>query len=154
RGIDTAQYTRAASRALAQAQSENKLRLLPGERVEWTGQHRLLVEGDERLRNIVAAVVLSMLVLLWIQFRSLGASLIVLACVPFALVGSLWTVFLAGYALSAPVWVGMLSALGLAMQTSVVMILYIDEAFHQRLHEGRLHSRADLIEAHAEGTLR
>ena len=44
-------------------------------------------------------VLLSMFVLLWIQFRSLGASLIVLACVPFALVGSLWTVFLAGYAL-------------------------------------------------------
>jgi Cu(I)/Ag(I) efflux system membrane protein CusA/SilA len=154
RGVDPAHYTHAATDALARARSENKLRLLPGERIEWTGQHRLLTDTDERLRNICAAVLLSMFVLIWIQFRSLSASLIVLACVPFALVGSLWTVFLAGYALSAPVWVGMLSALGLAMQTGVVMILYIDEAFYQRLQDDRLHSRADIIAAHAEGTLR
>jgi Cu(I)/Ag(I) efflux system membrane protein CusA/SilA len=74
--------------------------------------------------------------------------------VPFALVGALWTVFLAGYALSAPVWIGLLSVIGLAMQTGVVMIVYIDEAFHRRLKEGRLHSRDDIIAAHAEGSIR
>jgi Cu(I)/Ag(I) efflux system membrane protein CusA/SilA len=153
-GIDPAQYTHAAMRALARARSANKLRLFPGERIEWTGQHRLLADADERLQQIVAGVLLAMLILLWIQFRSLTASLIVLVSVPFALVGSLWTVFLAGYALSAPVWVGLLSAFGLAMQTGVVMIVYIDEAFHQRLQEGGLRSRADIIEAHAEGTIR
>ena len=61
-----------------------------------------------------------------------------LVSVPFALVGSFWTLYLLGYALSAPVWVGLLSVVGLAMQTGVVMVVYIDEAFHRRLPEGRL----------------
>ena len=61
-----------------------------------------------------------------------------LASVPFALVGSFWTLFLLGYPLSAPVWVGLLSTVGLAMQMGVVMVVYIDDAFYRRLREGRL----------------
>ena len=79
-----------------------------------------------------------MLGLLFLQFRSLSEALIVLASVPFALVGSVWTLFVLGYPLSAPVWVGLLSVFGLAMQTGVVMVVYIDEAFHRRVREGRL----------------
>jgi Cu(I)/Ag(I) efflux system membrane protein CusA/SilA len=153
-GTDPEQYVEAATRALERARAANTLRLLPGERIEWTGQYRLLAEGQRRLRFIIPLVVVSMFALLWLQFRSLGASLIILASVPFALVGSLWTLFLAGYPLSAPVWVGLLSVVGVAMQTGVVMIVYIDEAFHRRLREGRVTSRADIVEAHAEGTIR
>ena len=94
-----------------------------------------------------------MLGLLLLQFRSLTEALIVLASVPFALVGSFWTLFLLGYPLSAPVWVGLLSVVGLAMQTGVVMVVYIDEAFHRRVREGRLRSRDDIVDAHAEGTV-
>jgi Cu(I)/Ag(I) efflux system membrane protein CusA/SilA len=56
--------------------------------------------------------------------------------------------------MSAPVWVGLLSTAGLAMQTGVVMVVYIDDAFHRRVREGRLRSRDDIVEAHAEGTVR
>jgi Cu(I)/Ag(I) efflux system membrane protein CusA/SilA len=94
-----------------------------------------------------------MIGLLFWQFRSLTEALIVLVSVPFALVGSIWTLFLLHYPLSAPVWVGLLSTIGLAMQTGVVMVVYIDEAFHRRVREGRLKSRDDIIEAHAEGTV-
>jgi Cu(I)/Ag(I) efflux system membrane protein CusA/SilA len=55
--------------------------------------------------------------------------------------------------MSAPVWVGLLSTVGLAMQTGVVMVVYIDEAFQRRVREGRLRTREDIIEAHAEGTV-
>ena len=102
---------------------------------------------------IVPLVVLSMLGLLCWQFRSLTEALIVLLSVPFALVGSFWTLFLLGYHLSAPVWVGLLSVLGLAMQTGVVMVVYIDEAFHRRVRAGRLATRDDIVAAHAEGTV-
>ena len=95
-----------------------------------------------------------MLGLLLLQFRSLTEALIVLASVPFALVGSFWTLYLLGYPLSAPVWVGLLSVVGLAMQTGVVMVVYIDEAFHRRVREGRMRSRDDIVAAHAEGTVR
>jgi Cu(I)/Ag(I) efflux system membrane protein CusA/SilA len=61
--------------------------------------------------------------------------------------------FLLGYPLSAPVWVGLLSVVGLAMQTGVVMVVYIDEAFHRRVREGRIERREDIVEAHAEGTI-
>src|SRR6185436_1385870 len=96
----------------------------------------------------------SMLALLFLQFRSLTEALIVLISVPFALVGSFWTLYLLDYRLSAPVWVGLLSVVGLAMQTGVVMVVYIDEAFHRRVREGRLRTRDDIIDAHAEGTVR
>src|SRR5207253_11141845 len=79
---------------------------------------------------------------------------IVLVSVPFALVGSVWTLYWLDYKLSAPVWVGLLSVVGLAMQTGVVMVVYIDEAFHRRVREGRLQTRDDIIAAHGEGTVR
>jgi Cu(I)/Ag(I) efflux system membrane protein CusA/SilA len=127
--------------------------LRAGERIEWTGQHDLFASGRRRLRWIVPSVVLSMLLLLYLQFRSLTAAVIVLASVPFALVGSVWTLALAGYALSPPVWVGLLSVIGLAMQTGVVMVVYIDDAFHRRVRAGQLRTRDDIVAAHAEGTV-
>ena len=101
----------------------------PGERIEWTGQYELLAAGERRLQVIAPLVLLSMLGLLFLQFKSLTQALIVLVSVPFALVGSFWTLYLLDYRLSAPVWVGLLSVVGLAMQTGVVMVVYIDEAF-------------------------
>ena len=95
-----------------------------------------------------------MVALLYLQFRSLAEVCIVLASVPFALVGSIWTLHWLGYPLSPPVWVGLLSVTGLAMQTGVVMVVYIDDAFRRRLAEGRLRTREDVVEAHAEGTIR
>jgi Cu(I)/Ag(I) efflux system membrane protein CusA/SilA len=112
-----------------------------------------MAEGQQRLKWIVPLVALSMLALLFLQFRSLTEALIVLASVPFALVGSFWTLYLLGYPLSAPVWVGLLSTAGLAMQTGVVMVVYIDDAFHRRVREGKLRSREDIVAAHAEGTV-
>ncbi len=143
---------RRAQRELDQAVTQSGL-LQPGERIEWTGQYELLAEGQQRLKWIVPLVAISMLILLFLQFRSLTEALIVLVSVPFALVGSFWTLFLLGYPLSAPVWVGLLSTVGLAMQTGVVMVVYIDDAFHRRVREGKLQSREDIVAAHAEGTV-
>ncbi len=152
-GVDVATYVRDAESALEQAQSKGELRLEPGERIEWTGQSQLLAAGERRLEWIAPLMAIAMVGLLFLQFRSLTEALIVLVSVPFALVGSFWTLFLLHYPLSAPVWVGLLSTIGLAMQTGVVMVVYIDEAFHRRVREGRIHDRGDIIAAHAEGTI-
>jgi Cu(I)/Ag(I) efflux system membrane protein CusA/SilA len=149
-GTDLADYVERARRAITPA----ALALGQGERIEWTGQYELIVAGHSRLRWIVPVVALLMLGLLLYQFRSLTEALIVLVAVPFALVGSVWTLYALGYPMSAPVWVGLLSVVGLAMQTGVVMVVYIDEAFHRRVREGRLGSRDDIVAAHAEGTVR
>jgi Cu(I)/Ag(I) efflux system membrane protein CusA/SilA len=146
-------YVERAQQAVSTATAAGTLALQPAERIEWTGQYDLLLAGKRRLLWIVPLVVLSMLGLLYLQFRSVTEALLVLASVPFALVGSIWTLYLAGYALSAPVWVGLLATAGLAMQTGVVMVVYIDAAFHRRLREGRIQTRDDIVEAHAEGTV-
>ena len=117
------------------------LQATAGERLEWTGQYKLLTAGQRRLQIIVPLVALVMLGLLFFQFRSLTEALIVLVSVPFALVGSFWTLYLLDYRLSAPVWVGLLSVVGLAMQTGVVMVVYIDDAFRRRVREGRMRNR-------------
>jgi Cu(I)/Ag(I) efflux system membrane protein CusA/SilA len=129
------------------------LQAASGERLEWTGQYKLLMAGQHRLQIIVPLVAVLMLGLLFLQFRSVVEALIVLVSVPFALVGSFWTLYLLDYRLSAPVWVGLLSVVGLAMQTGVVMVVYIDDAFFRRVREGKLQSRADIVAAHAEGTV-
>ncbi|HSS39656.1 MAG TPA: efflux RND transporter permease subunit, partial [Polyangia bacterium] len=131
-----------------------RLKLLPGERIEWTGQYQMLSSGRRRLQLIVPLVALAMLGLLYLQFRNLTEALIVLVSVPFALVGSFWTLYLLDYKLSAPVWVGLLSVTGLAMQTGVLMVIYIDEAYRRRVQAGLLRTRDDIVAAHAEGTVR
>jgi Cu(I)/Ag(I) efflux system membrane protein CusA/SilA len=152
-GVDVERYVAQAKRDVESALSTDKVRLRDDERLEWTGQYGLLVAGQERLRWIVPLLGLSMLGLLYLQFRSWTEAFLVLSSVPFALVGSFWTLYWLGYPLSAPVWVGLLSVVGLAMQTGVVMVVYIDEAFHRRVREGRLKTREDIVAAHAEGTV-
>jgi Cu(I)/Ag(I) efflux system membrane protein CusA/SilA len=152
-GVDVESYTREAQEALGKAKARGDIRLEPGERIDWTGQSELLAAAQRRLRWIAPLMAIAMIGLLFWQFRSFTEALIVLASVPFALVGSVWTLFLLHYPLSAPVWVGLLSTIGLAMQTGVVMVVYIDEAFHRRVREGRIRDRSDIIAAHAEGTV-
>jgi Cu(I)/Ag(I) efflux system membrane protein CusA/SilA len=152
-GVDVERYVETAGREVDRAVAANEVRVEPGERIEWTGQYALLTAGKRRLQWIAPIVAISMLALLWLQFRHLTESLIVLVSVPFALVGSFWTLFLLSYPLSAPVWVGLLSTVGLAMQTGVVMVVYIDEAFYKRVREGKLKNRDDIVAAHAEGTI-
>ncbi len=153
-GTDVSSYVSAAQQNLSGAVGRGEIGLEPGERIEWTGQYQLMAAGQGRLKWIAPLVVIAMFGLLLLQFRNVAEALIVLLSVPFALVGSFWTLFLLHYPMSAPVWVGLLSTVGLAMQTGVVMVVYIDEAFQRRVREGRLRSREDIIEAHAEGTVR
>ncbi len=153
-GTDIQSYVTRARQEVDKALATGVVQIGPNERIEWTGQYDLLLAGQRRLMWIVPIVALLMLGLLFLQFRSFSEAFLVLVSVPFALVGSFWTLYLLGYPLSAPVWVGLLSVVGLAMQTGVVMVVYIDAAFHQRIREGRINSRDDIIEAHAEGTIR
>lgn len=91
--------------------------------------------------------------LLYINFRSVTETIIVLLSVPFALVGSIWFLYLLGYNLSVAVWVGMIALAGLAAQTGVVMIIYLDEAYNRWKSEGRLRSGDDLRESITEGAV-
>lgn len=152
-GTDLREYVERAQREIDTATAAGELALQPGERLGWAGEYRLLEAGERGLARVVPIAAVVMFALLILQFRSVAEAAIVLLSVPFALVGSIWALFLAHCPLSAPVWVGLLATAGLAMQTGVVMVIYIDEAFHRRAREGRMRGPEDIIEAHAEGTV-
>lgn len=134
-------------------QSAGTLPLTRGMWVEWTGQWRELSQMEERMKVLIPLALGVVVLLLYLQFRSLTETLIVLLSVPFALVGSVWALYLLDYRVSTAVWVGVIALVGLAAQTGVVMIVYIDHAYERRLNAGQIRSRDDIVAAHAEGTI-
>jgi Cu(I)/Ag(I) efflux system membrane protein CusA/SilA len=129
------------------------LKLPPGTFLRWTGQYELLEQMQERMRFLVPLTLLLVLLLLYINFGRLAPALIVLASVPFALVGSVWLLALLGYHLSTAVWVGLIALVGLATQTGVVMVVYCDVAYRRALSQGRIQGFDDIVEATLEGSV-
>ncbi|MCG8088789.1 MAG: CusA/CzcA family heavy metal efflux RND transporter [Candidatus Thiodiazotropha endolucinida] len=101
--------------------------LPPGYAVTWSGQYEQMLEARERLRVAIPAAVAIILVLLMIHFGRTDRTLMVMMALPFGLVGGLWAVYLAGYNLSVAVAVGFIALGGIAVETAVVMLIYIDQ---------------------------
>jgi Cu(I)/Ag(I) efflux system membrane protein CusA/SilA len=135
------------------ARARGELSLSGGMYLKWTGQYELLDQMRARMKILVPVALGIVALLLYAQFRSVTEVAIVFLSIPFALVGSFWMLWLLDYRLSTAVWVGVIALVGLATQTGVVMIVYIDQAFLRRVREGTIRSREDIIEAHAEGTI-
>jgi Cu(I)/Ag(I) efflux system membrane protein CusA/SilA len=150
---DVGRYLTDARRAVDAAVARGEVRTPAGGWIRWTGQYELIAAMEARMKVLVPLTLVIVLVLLYLQFRNLTEALIVLLSVPFALVGSVWALHLLDYHLSTAVWVGVIALVGLAAQTGVVMIVYIDHAYEKRLREGRIRSLDDIVEAHAEGTI-
>lgn len=145
---DIGSYVAAAKQAV-----EKQMRLPPGYSLKWTGQYELLQSMQQRMRFLVPLTLVIVLMLLYFNFGNLTESLIVLASVPFALVGSIWLMALLHYNLSTAVWVGIIALVGLAAQTGVVMVVYCDTAYHRRKREGRIRDLDDIVEATLEGSV-
>ncbi len=150
---DLGGYVDDAKAAVEQARQRGAFALGPGMYLKWTGQYELLEQMRGRMAVLVPLALMLVALLLYFQFKNLTEVLIVLLSIPFALVGSVWLLYLMDYRLSTAVWVGVIALVGLAAQTGVVMIVYIDHAFERRLREGRLRSLEDIIKAHTEGTV-
>ena len=147
-GRDLRGYVRDAQRAV-----EGGVSLPPGYRLIWTGQYEHLVRAEERLKLVVPVTLAVILLLLYLNFRSLTKSLLVLLSVPFAAVGAIWYLTYLHYNLSVAVWVGIIALAGVAAETGVVMVVYLDEAYERRTREGRMRSVSDLREAIFEGAV-
>jgi Cu(I)/Ag(I) efflux system membrane protein CusA/SilA len=147
-GRDLRGYVQDAQRAV------HELVTLPsGYRLIWTGQYEHLVRAEERLKLVVPVTLAVILLLLYLNFRSLAKSLIVLLSVPFAVIGAIWYLHYLGYNLSVAVWVGIIALAGVAAETGVVMLVYLDEAYERRVREGRMITAQDLHEAIMEGAV-
>ncbi|MGH7639224.1 MAG: efflux RND transporter permease subunit [Gemmatimonadaceae bacterium] len=130
--------------AEARALLERRLTLPPGYRLEWSGQYEAMQRAAKRLRFVVPITLAIILLLLYAHFRSMTESLLIMLSVPFALVGSVWFMWALDYNLSVAVAVGLIALAGVAAETGVVMLLYLDHAYAARVADGRLLTRADV----------
>jgi Cu(I)/Ag(I) efflux system membrane protein CusA/SilA len=137
----------------ARAAVANQLTLPPGYTLMWSGQYEFMQRVAEKLRVVVPVTIGIIFLLLYLTFRGVAESLIVMLLLPFSLVGGIWFLWLLDYNTSVAVWVGFIALAGVAAETGVVMLIYLDEAFNSRSAKGQMKSRSDVAAAVREGAL-
>lgn len=125
----------------------------PGYTLAWAGQYKYLQRVREKLKLVVPVTIVFIFLLLYFNFRSVPKTLIVLLSVPFSVVGAVWLLWLLGYNTSVAVWVGIIALAGVAAETGVVMIVYLDEYFDRYQRQGRMKSLQQLREAVTGGAV-
>jgi len=112
-----------------------------------------MLRVKERLKVVIPITLALIFVLLYMNFKSIPETFIILLSIPFAMTGSIWFLWMMGYNLSIAVWVGIIALSGLAAQTGTVMIIYLDEAFHAYQKAGKMRNQHDLFEAITYGAV-
>jgi Cu(I)/Ag(I) efflux system membrane protein CusA/SilA len=132
----------------AQAAVAEKVVLPPGYSLGWSGQFEYLERAKARLAIVVPVTLAIIFLLLYLNFRRLTETMIVMLSLPFALVGGIWLMWWMGFNLSVAVAVGFIALAGVAAETGVIMLIYLDHALAERqsevAREGRAFTRADL----------
>ena len=134
----------------AQQVVHDRVQLPPGYTLVWSGQYEYMQRAKARLALVVPAVLAIIFLLLYFNFKSVGESLIVMLSLPFALVGGIWFTWALGYNWSVAVAIGFVALAGVAAETGVVMLIYLDHAWKARAAAGR-RDLAGLYEAVMEG---
>jgi Cu(I)/Ag(I) efflux system membrane protein CusA/SilA len=141
----------------AKSRIEADLELPAGYSLGWSGQYEYLERAAERLKTVVPFTLGVIVLLLYLNFRNARDVLLILGALPFALVGGVWLLYLLDYDLSIAVAVGFIALAGVAAETGVVMVMYLEHAWADRRRsaqaEGRTPTRRDLREAIVEGAL-
>ncbi|WP_147652647.1 efflux RND transporter permease subunit [Vulcaniibacterium gelatinicum] len=152
RESDIGRYVRAAQQAVAR-----EVKFPPGYHATWSGQYEYMQRAAARMRIVVPVTLALIFLLLYLNFRRVTESLIVMLSVPFALVGGVWLMWALDYNLSVAVAVGFIALAGVAAETGVVMLIYLDHALRARAEAARLEGRgldaADLRAAIVEGAV-
>ena len=129
----------------------------PGYYVTWSGQFEYMERAIDKMKIVIPVTLLSIFLLLYLNFRRVTETLIVMLSVPFALVGGIWLMWLLGYNLSVAVAVGFIALAGVAAETGVIMLIYLDHAWEavkaKCFSDGRKPGVADLYEAVMEGAV-
>ncbi len=135
----------------------DKIKFPPGYYIAWSGQFEYMERAIEKLKVVVPLTLLLIFLLLYLNFRRLTETLIVMLSVPFALVGGVWLMWLLGYNLSVAVAVGFIALAGVAAETGVVMLIYLDHAWEAAKQKSALAGRrpdvSDLYGAVMEGAV-
>jgi Cu(I)/Ag(I) efflux system membrane protein CusA/SilA len=149
---DLGSYVADAKKAVAAS-----VKFPPGYYAVWSGQFEFYERAKKRLAVVVPLTLLIILLLLYLNFRRMTETLIVMLSLPFALIGGLWLMWWMGFNLSVAVAVGFIALAGVAAETGVIMLIYLDHAWEDQkrkaLAEGRAVKRADLTGAIMEGAV-
>jgi Cu(I)/Ag(I) efflux system membrane protein CusA/SilA len=152
RDRDIGGYVADAKKAVAE-----QVKFPPGYYVTWSGQFEYMERAAAKMKVVIPVTLLSIFLLLYLNFRRITETLIVMLSVPFALVGGVWLMWLLGYNLSVAVAVGFIALAGVAAETGVIMLIYLDhawEAVKAKCREsGRAPTVGDLYEAVMEGAV-
>jgi Cu(I)/Ag(I) efflux system membrane protein CusA/SilA len=147
--IDVGTYVKTAQETI------NKEITLPaGYSIIWSGQYEYMERASKKLALVIPITLLIVILLLYINTRSLVKTSIVLLAVPFSLVGAIWFLYLAGFHMSVAVWVGIIALVGVDAETGVIMLLYLDIAYERFRKKGLMNSLASLREAIFEGAVK
>jgi Cu(I)/Ag(I) efflux system membrane protein CusA/SilA len=150
-GRDVGTYVAQAQRVVAE-----QVVLPPGYSLRWSGQYEYMERARRTMRVVIPVTLALIVLLLYLNFRNAGETLLVLLSLPFALIGGLWLVYLLGYNWSVAVAIGFIALAGVAAETGVVMVIYLDHAWQaarQRSGAGVAPSLADLYHAVIEGAV-
>jgi Cu(I)/Ag(I) efflux system membrane protein CusA/SilA len=152
RDRDIGGYVRDAKAAVAK-----QITFPPGYYVTWSGQFEYMERALQKMKLVIPVTLLSIFLLLYLNFRRITETLIVMLSVPFALVGGIWLMWFLNYNLSVAVAVGFIALAGVAAETGVIMLIYLDHAWEaiktKCRSEGREPGVADLYEAVMEGAV-
>ena len=135
-----------------QAEVAAKVKLPPGYSVSWSGQFEYLERATARLQVVVPFTLMIVFVLLYLTFRRFDEALLIMAALPFALVGGIWLLWLLGHNVSVASGVGFIALAGVAAEFGVIMLLYLKQAWEARIADGRA-TDADLLDAIREGAV-
>ncbi|MFH1820072.1 efflux RND transporter permease subunit [Thiobacillus sp.] len=147
RGRDLASVVADLRAAVARA-----VKLEPGMSLAYSGQFEFMERANARLELVVPATLLIIFVLLYLTFRRFDEALLIMVTLPFALTGGVWFLYLLGYNLSVATGVGFIALAGVSAEFGVIMLLYLKQAWHRRIDEGR-ETDAALLEAIREGAV-
>jgi Cu(I)/Ag(I) efflux system membrane protein CusA/SilA len=148
RNVDVGTYVKRAKAIV-----DTNLKLPEGYSLVWSGQYEYMQRVAARMKILVPLTLLIIFVLLYIHFRSIGLTLLLMLPLPLALVGGVWLMYLLGFNLSVAVGVGMIAMAGIAAETGVVMVVYLEEAYHRFRREDRMKTNLDLRQAISEGAV-
>ena len=142
RDIDVGTYVKNARAAV-----HEQVDLPEGYSMVWSGQYEYMERARQRLQIVIPLTLVIIFLLLYLNFKNITESLIVMLSLPFSLVGGVWLLYLFNYNLSVAVGVGFIALAGVAAETGVIMLIYLDQAWKDRLSRGQMTSLKDLYEA-------
>ena len=150
KGVDVGTYVEHAQKVI-----DEELQLPAGYSITWAGQYEYMQRAKAKLSYVVPLTLAIIVVLLYLSFRNIIEVAMILGTLPLAMVGSIWLMYLQGYNFSVAVGVGFIALAGVAVEIGVIMLVYLNQAYHaliaEKKQQGQSISKSDLLQAVLHG---